>query len=78
MLESAFINTSKTHELFAGTPPLEAKKLLFSMAVTEGLGFGPGWSHKLDFIDISRVYFHTDSRRPVFIRLPLKITSQGW
>ena len=32
------IKTSKREDLFAATPPLEAKKMLFSMAVTEGIG----------------------------------------
>ena len=30
---------SWTDDLFAATPPLEAKKIMFSMAVTEGIGF---------------------------------------
>ena len=29
-------------DLFAATPPLEVKKLIFSMAVTEGIGFKEG------------------------------------
>ena len=33
------INTDKREDLFAATPPLEAKKILFSLAVTEGIGF---------------------------------------
>ena len=32
------INTGKMEGLFAATPPLEAKKCLMSMAVTEGMG----------------------------------------
>ena len=32
----------KTDELFAATPPLEAKKSLRSMAMTEGIGFMRG------------------------------------
>ena len=31
-------NTHKREDLFAATPPLEAKKLFFSFAVTEGIG----------------------------------------
>ena len=33
---------SKEKNLFAATPPLEAQKLLFSMAVTESVGFHKG------------------------------------
>ena len=29
-------------DLFAATPPLEAKKLFFSWAVTEGIGYEKG------------------------------------
>ena len=64
------IKRDKNQELFAGTPPLEAKKLLFSMAVSEGIGFGKGWHCKLDFIDVRRAYFHAASRRTVYVRLP--------
>jgi len=55
------INTGKRDDLFAATPPLEAKKALLSMAVTEGIGFKRGHRQsgkKLDFIDIRRAYFH--------------------
>ena len=34
------INDKKRECLFAATPPLEAKKILFSLAVTKGIGFG--------------------------------------
>ena len=49
-------------DLFAATPPWEAKKLLFSLAVTEGIGFKTGQrdkGQKLMFIDIRRAYFHS-------------------
>ena len=32
----------KREDLFAATPPLEAKKMLMSMAVTEGVGYKRG------------------------------------
>ena len=32
-------NDTDRDDLFAATPPLEAKKALFSMAVTEGIGW---------------------------------------
>ena len=36
------IKTDKRTDLFAATPPLEAKKILFSLAVTEGVGHPRG------------------------------------
>ena len=36
------IKRDNRDDLFAATPPLEAKKALFSLAVTEGVGFNGG------------------------------------
>ena len=72
------IKTDKSQELFAATPPLEAKKMLFSLAVTEGIGFGKGWSSKLDFIDISRAYVHAKARRSLYVKLPPEDQEKGW
>ena len=66
-------NTSKREDLFAATPPLEAKKMLFSFAVTEGIGYQKGKEDegmKLDFIDIRRAYYHAEARRKLYITLP--------
>ena len=46
---------SKETNIFAATPPLEAQKLLFAMAVTEGVGYKQGVREhglKLAFIDV--------------------------
>ena len=43
-------------DLFAATPPLEAKKFLFSLWASM-----PGMC--LDFIDVVRAYFHAKARR---------------
>ena len=67
------INDSKREDLFAATPPLESKKMLFSLAVTEGIGYNQGAKssgHQLDFIDVRRAYFHALARRTVYVRLP--------
>jgi len=67
------IKTHKRDDLFAATPPVEAKKMLFSLAVTEGFGFEKGkraQGMKLDFIDVRRAYFHAPTRRKVFVELP--------
>ena len=55
------IKRDKREDLFAATPLLEAKKLLFSMAVTEGYGYmGEDKENgvKIDFVDVSRAFFH--------------------
>ena len=65
--------SSKEKNIFAATPPLEAQKLLFSMAVTEGIGCQRGEREKglkLGFIDIYRAYFYAPARKNIFIRLP--------
>jgi hypothetical protein len=70
----------KRNDLFAATPPLEAKKLLFSWAVTEGIGYFRGMKDrgmKLDFIDVRRAYFHADARRKVFVELPDEDWEEG-
>ena len=66
------IKIDKRWDLFAATPPLEAKKMLFSMAVTEGIGYVEGKRKegmKLDFIDVRRAYFHADAIREVYVEL---------
>ena len=53
---------SKEKNIFAATPPLEAQKLLFSMAVAEGLGRVKGEREKglqLGFVDVRRVLLRT-------------------
>ena len=74
------INDSKREDLFAATPPLEAKKLLFSLAVTEGCGYQAGCRDNgcsIDFIDVRRAYFHARARRDVFIALPEEDQENG-
>ena len=67
------IKTSKREDLFAATPPLEAMKIILSLAVTEGIGYQAGCKtrgHKLEFIDVRRAYFHAKARREVYVELP--------
>ena len=64
------IKWDKREDLFAATPPLEAKKMLLSWAVTEGIGYEKGKESqgmKIDFIDVRRAYFHAKARRKVFV-----------
>ena len=66
--------------MFPATPPLEAKKLLFSLAVNEGVGYEKGKRKegmKLDFIDIRKAYFHADARREVYVELPKEDHTEG-
>ena len=65
--------------MFAATPPLEAKKVLFSMAVTKGIGFESNRMNgmKIDFIDVRRAYFHGPARRKVYIELPEEDWEEG-
>ncbi len=51
-------------------PPLEAKNILFSLAVTEGVGYVNGKRRngkKLDFYDVKRAYFHAIVRRDIYV-----------
>ena len=67
------IKHDKRDDLFAATPPLEAKKLLLALAVTEGIGYQSGDKrngYRLDFIDVKRAYFHAKARREVYVKLP--------
>ena len=60
-----------------GAPPLECKKILMSLATTQGIGFGTGEPHKIDFIDVSRAYFHAKARRNAYIKLPSEGHEEG-
>ena len=63
--------TDKSLGLFASTPPLEAKKILFSLDVTEGLGYPKGKEGmKLDLVNFSGAYFQADALRDVYAQLP--------
>jgi hypothetical protein len=74
------IKRDNREDLFAATPPLEAKKLLFSLAVTEGVGYEEGAREhgmKLDFIDIRKAFFHADARREVYVELSKEDHTDG-
>jgi hypothetical protein len=66
-------------DLSAATPPLEAKKILFSLATTEGVGYcvNRHKGMKLDFIDVRRAYFQAPCKRNVYIVLPEEDAEQG-
>ena len=58
------INTYKRDDLFAGTPPLEALKLLLSMSASGNTG------ELIMINDVSRAFFHAKATRDVFVQLP--------
>ena len=59
------------------TPPWESTKMLLSFAVTEGLGYGPGWHYKVDFIDTKRECFYAHVKRNEYIQVPMKDHEEG-
>ena len=74
------IKKDKREDLFAATPPLEAKKILKSMAVIEGIGYKKGRKDQgmcLDFIDVSRAPFFAEAIRKVYVQLPPEANSAG-
>ena len=58
------INTHRREDLFAATPPLEALKLILSMATTGNKG------EILMVNDINRAFFHARAKRDVYVQLP--------
>ena len=67
------IKTDNRLDLFAATPPTEAKKMLISMAVTSGIGCtgnDRGAGMCIHFIDISQAFLHADAKRKAYIKLP--------
>jgi hypothetical protein len=65
--------------LFAATPPWEAIKLLFSLAVTEGRGWKDTKEKgkKIEVSDVRRAYFYAKARRQVFVELPDEDSQPG-
>ena len=53
--------------------------MLFSLAVTEGIGWIKNKAHrmKLDFIDVSCAYLHARAKRKIFIKLPAEDAEDG-
>ena len=57
-----------TDAFYAATPPLEAKRLLFSQWATERRRDGKHL--KLSFVDIRMAYFNGKPTRSLYVRLP--------
>ena len=58
------INTYKRDDLFAATPPLEAMKMVMSIAATNNKG------EIIMINDVSRAFFHARVKRDVYVELP--------
>ena len=65
------INTSKGNDLFAATPPLEALKVVLSLAAFGNRG------EVVRVNDISRVFFHAPVKRKVYVQLPDEDRGKG-
>ena len=55
----------------AATPPLEAKRMLFSQYATEQVRCGKPL--KLSFIDVRKAYFNAVPERDLYVRLPAEL-----
>ena len=66
------INRGDRHDaFFASTPPLEAKKVLFSRLAQEQKRDGVALS--LDFLDVKKAYFNGIPKRDVYMQLPREL-----
>ena len=63
------VNKGDRHDAFyASTPPLEAKKVLFSRLAQER--YRNGEPLRLDFLDVKKAYFNGIPKRDVYMQLP--------
>lgn len=69
------VNTEGMEGIFAAMPPLEAKKMLFSMATSSI--HQSGKPYKLGFIDIKKAYLYAKVRRDTYVRLPQECNIPG-
>ena len=63
-------------DLFAATPPLEAKKSLIGLAASQ-MGVDNKYCTKLGFIDIRTAYFHAPCKRVMYVQLPEEFCEPG-
>ena len=70
------INRYKDDHMYAPTPPLEAKKMLFSWAARRRRSAG-GELHKLLFVDVRKAYFNATPMREVYVKLPAEDHVEG-
>ena len=75
------IERGTTEKSCSQRPSLEAKKPLFSLVATEGVGCEEGkWEHamKEDYINKREAFFHAEARRDVYyVEMPSEDLSVG-
>ena len=74
------IKKGKREGLFAATPPLEALKILMSLALTEGVGYVKGREEEgmqIEFIDSKRASVQAPARRGLYVQLPAEEAGLG-
>ena len=69
-------NDNDRDDLFAATPPLEAKKSLIALASCQK-GVPKHQCKKLGFIDIRKAYFHAKAKRLIYVALPEEFCEPG-
>ena len=74
------IKMDKRDDSSAATPPLEAKKMLMSMAFIEGIGYQDNdrkGGNKLELFVVRRAFFYARARRLVCVKLPEEDSQEG-
>jgi hypothetical protein len=66
------IATYKSDDFFAATPPLEALRLLLSMAASSGHHV------KVEVLDARKAHLHAFAKRTVFVQLPPEVGEPGY
>ncbi len=69
-LVAKYFKTGDRPDLFAATPPLEALKMIISIAASN-----PGLQIMIN--DVKRAYFHAPVKRPVYVELPNEDRMEG-
>ena len=73
---AAKVETDQRPDLFAGTPPVEAIRLILSDAAT-GEGGAGRHTKCLMVNDVKRAYFHAECTRDVYVQLPKEDVGAG-
>ena len=63
------INLQADESFYAATPPLEAKRILFS----EFASRAPTENLKISFVDVKKAYFYGIPERTLYVRLPMEL-----
>ena len=69
------MSRTKSDEFFAATPPLEAKRMLFSRAATNPQRGRA--ERKISFVDVRRAYFNAKTSKETYVALPSEAHQEG-